>query len=187
MEVALAAQWQHIDALLVNFEIPSETVAETVRLGAAHGVPVVVDAGPPRCHGPEVWGAATILSPNSHEVEVLVGYRVETHAAMRQAARELLAHGPKAVVIKCGAEGALVCTAQGEELVQGFRVPVIDTTGAGDAFTAGLTLALAEGKILLEAVRFANAAGAQAVTRMGTMDAMPSRDQVEALLSRQAR
>ena len=82
--------------------------------------------------------------------------------------------------------GALLATDQGSQLVPGFAVEVVDTTGAGDAFTAALTLALAEGQPLPEAVRLGNAAGALAVTRFGTMSAMPTRAEVEAFLKSRA-
>jgi len=180
---ALAPHWGALDALLVNFEIPGETVAETVRLGRAHGVPVVVDAGPPRRRPEAVWGGATVLSPNALEAETLVGYPVDDEASARRAARDLLARGPQAVVLKRGAQGALLCTSQEERVIPGYSVDVVDTTGAGDAFTAGLTLAMAEGQALAEAVRWANACGALAVTRLGAMAAMPTRVEVEAFLA----
>ncbi|MFH1086382.1 MAG: PfkB family carbohydrate kinase, partial [Chloroflexota bacterium] len=114
--------------------------------------------------------------------ETLVGYPLTDDAAEVRAARDLLAAGPQAVVLKLGARGALVATIQGCERVPAFPVPVVDTTGAGDAFTAGLALALAEGQPLLAATRFACAAGAVAVTRPGTMRAMPTWAEVDALL-----
>ena len=175
-----------LGALMVNFEIPEECVAAAVREGRAQGIPVVVDAGPPRHYARDTWREATIVSPNALEAATLVGYDVEDDAQSLKAARELLAAGPEAIVLKRGVRGALICTREQETYVPGFDVPVVDTTGAGDAFTAGLTLGIAEGKPLEAAVRFANAAGALAVTRLGTMRAMPRRAEVEALLLRES-
>lgn len=184
IEAALFPHWGELVALLVNFEIPAAAVAATVRLGASHRVPVIVDAGPPRAYGPDVWGQATVLSPNVLEAETLVEYSIPDDETARRAARDLLAAGPQAVVLKRGERGALLCTATKERLMPAFGVNVVDTTGAGDAFTAGLTLALAEGQSLDEAVRFANAAGGLAITRLGAMAAMPTRAEVEGLLAR---
>jgi ribokinase len=173
-----------VDAVMVNFEIPEETVRAVVEAGHARGVPVIVDAGPPRHYAPETWCHASVLSPNRLETETLVGHALPDDAGLERAAQELLARGPAAIVLKLGARGALACTAAGNQWVPGYHVPVVDTTGAGDAFTAGLALALAEGRPLGEAVRFANAAGAVAVTRLGALSAMPTRQEVAALMGR---
>lgn len=179
---ALEPMWADLRAILVNFEIPEAAVAAAVRVGVAHGVPVIVDAGPPRKYAPETWRGAAVLSPNEEEARTLLGYPVDDADSALRAARDLLATGPQAVVLKLGARGALLCMPEGSHHVPPFRVPVVDTTGAGDAFTAGLIVAMVEGLLLPEAVRFANAAGALAVTQLGTMNAMPTRAQVEALL-----
>jgi ribokinase len=172
-----------LDGILINFEIPEPTVAAGVRLGEDQGVPVVVDAGPPRPYGPETWANCTVLTPNALETAKLVGYPVQDDVTAEQAARELLAAGPQAVVLKRGARGALLLTVEREVHVPAFPVEAIDTTGAGDAFSATLTVAVAEGLPLERAVRRANAAGALTVTRFGTMPAMPTRGEVDALLS----
>jgi ribokinase len=183
VESGLAPHWGHLDAVLINFEIPPAAIAAAVNAAYAHGVPAIVDAGPPRTFGPEVWGRATVLSPNALEAATLVGHPVEDAAAAETAARELLKGGPQAVVLKRGAAGALLVTREGSQHIPAFRVTVVDTTGAGDAFSGALTVALAEGKPFPEAVRFANAAGALTVTRVGTLPAMPTRAEVEALLA----
>lgn len=133
-----------------------------------------------------MWAAATVLSPNEHEAAALTRRPVEDAAQAEAAARMLLRAGPQAVVIKRGAAGALVATRDEVRHVPGFRVPVVDTTGAGDAFSAALLVAMAEGRDLLAAVRFAGAAGALAVTRSGTLPAMPRWTDVEAFLAQQA-
>lgn len=176
---ALAPHWATLDALLVNFEIPEAVVAAVIAEANAHDLPVIVDAGPPRQYGPEVWHLATVISPNMLEAEALVGYPVRDDDAATRAARDILEHGPKAVVIKMGACGALLMAGGEEALIDGYQVDVVDTTGAGDAFTSALALAIAEGRDLASAVRWANAAGALAVTRMGAMAAMPRRREVD--------
>lgn len=186
VESALAPHWATLDALLVNFEVPREAVAAAVRGASGRGIPVLVDAGPPRTFPPEVWAAATVLSPNELEAATLTGRPMEDTAQAEAIARALLDAGPQAVVLKRGAAGALVATRDEVRHVPGFRVPVVDTTGAGDAFSAALLVAMAEGRDLMAAVRFASAAGALAVTRPGTLPAMPTRTEVEAFLAQRA-
>jgi len=180
---ALAPHWGQLDALLVDFEIPPATVQAAVEAGRAHRVPVVVDAGPPRPYGPEIWGAATVLSPNRLEAATLVGRPLRTDAEVRAAARELLSQGPQAVVVKLRAAGALLVTQDLELAVPGFAVATVDTTGAGDAFMGALVVGLAEGMSVRDAVRWANAAGAIATTRVGTLPVMPRREEVLELLN----
>ena len=182
VEAGLAPHWGHLDAVLVNFEVPEATVAAAIRAAHVHGVPSIVDAGPPRSFGPETWRAAAVISPNALEAAALVGYSVRSDADVEDAARELLSAGPRAVVIKRGSVGALLATGKGMEHIPSFRVKVVDTTGAGDAFSAALAVAIAEGKPLPQGVRFANAAGALAATRVGTLPAMPRIAEVERFL-----
>lgn len=183
VEAGLAPHWDHLDALLVNFEVPEVTVSAAIHAAYMHGVPTIVDAGPPREFGADVWGKATVLSPNALEAATLVGHPVESDAEVENAAWELLAGGPEAVVLKRGSAGALLVTREKEEQhIPSFRVNVVDTTGAGDAFSGALVVAMAEGKPLDQAVQVANAAGALTVTQVGTLRAMPTRAGVEDFL-----
>ncbi|MBC7238123.1 MAG: ribokinase, partial [Chloroflexi bacterium] len=179
---ALHGWWSRLGAIIVNLEVSEECVRTVVNLGRGHDVPVIVDAGPPRPYAPDIWRDAAVFSPNEYEAEMLLGYPLRDDKSAEQAADELLAMGPRSVVLKLGARGALVRTAEDTFHVPAFPVPVVDTTGAGDAFTAGLAFGAARGDSLYEAVRYGCAAGAIAVTRMGAMAAMPYRQEIEALL-----
>ncbi len=172
-----------LDGIVVNFEIPETTVAAAVRMGVDIGIPVLVDAGPPRAYAPETWSKCTILSPNALEAATLVGYAIEDEAGAKLAARELLAAGPQAVVLKLGSRGAMILSEEQEVIIPAFPVETVDTTGAGDAFTGTMSVAIIDGLPLEEAVRRANAAGALTVTRLGTMLAMPTRQEVDAFLA----
>jgi ribokinase len=180
---ALAAHAKTLSAILVDFEIPEDGVAAAVRFGRDHNIPVIVDAGPPRPYAPETWRDCTILTPNEHETAAMVGYAIDEDDDAIRAARELLAHGPKAVVLKRGKRGALLLTADDLFLMPVYAVEARDTTGAGDAFTAMFTVAMLEGKPLRDCVRYGNAAGAIAATRIGTMPALPTRNEVEQFLA----
>jgi len=172
-----------LDGILVNFEIPEIAVAAAVRAGVDFRIPVLVDAGPPRAYAPETWANCTILSPNALEAATLVGYSIEDEADVERAARDLLAAGPQAVVLKLGARGAMIITEEQDAIIPAFPVEVVDTTGAGDAFSGTLSVAIANGLPLEEAVWRANAAGALTVTRLGTMLVMPTRQEVDAFLA----
>ena len=183
---ALALHSNTLDGILVNFEVPEPAVAAAVQLGVDYGVPVIVDAGPARPYTPETWRNCTILTPNEQETGTLVGYPVSDDATAERAARELLRMGPNAVVLHRGAHGALLVTSDDAIHIPSFSVDVVDTTGAGDAFSGALSVAMADGLLLADAIRRANAAGALAVTRLGTLPVMPTHQEVDAFLERRS-
>ncbi len=182
---ALLPRADHLDAIILDFEIPEAAVRQVAQFGREHAIPVIVDAGPPRPYRPEAWRDCKVLSPNEHEAAAMVGYSVDTDQAAERAARQLLNEGPPIVLLKRGKAGALLMTADDTFFAPAFRVDTVDTTGAGDAFTAMFTLIMLEGKPLREAVRWGSAAGALATTKPGTMPALPTRAEVEAFLARQ--
>ena len=183
---ALTLHRETLDGILVNFEVPEPAVAAAVQLGVDYGVPVIVDAGPARPYAPKTWRDCTILTPNEQETETLVGYPVPDDATAERAARELLGMGPNAVVLHRGAHGALLLTSDDTIHIPSFSVNVVDTTGAGDAFSGALSVAVAEGLPLVDAIRRANAAGALTVTRLGTLPIMPTRQEVDTFLENQS-
>ena len=183
---ALALHRETLNSILVNFEVPEPAVAAAVQLGVDYGIPVIVDAGPARPYTPETWRNCTILTPNEQETETLVGYPVSDDGTAEQAARELLGMGPRAVILHRGARGALLVTPDDTIHIPSFSVDVVDTTGAGDAFSGALSVAVAEGLPLVDAIRRANAAGALAVTRLGTLPVMPTRQEVDTFLKHQS-
>ncbi len=184
--LALALHRDTLNGILVNFEVPEPAVAAAVQLGVNYGIPVIVDAGPARPYTPETWRDCTILTPNEQETETLVCYPVSDDTTAERAARELLGMGPSAVVLHRGAHGALLVTPGDTIHIPSFQVDVVDTTGAGDAFSGTLSVGVAEGLPLVDTIRRANAAGALAVTRLGTLPIMPTRQEVDTFLQRQS-
>ncbi|MGV9425139.1 ribokinase [Streptomyces sp. NPDC003656] len=160
-----------------QLEIPPETVTEVVRR-LPEGTRFVLNPSPPRPLSPEVLAACDPLVVNEHEARVLLDGSTEDPAAQ---ARALLALGPRSVVVTLGAEGALVCDESGVRLVPPVRVSAVDTTGAGDAFTAALAWRLGAGAPLAEAAAHAARVGAVAVTRRGAQESYPTADEVAAL------
>lgn len=181
---AAEAVFQQADALLVQLEVPVETVEAAVILARRHGVRVVLDPAPaPTGPLPKSLCEVDVLTPNQTEAEALTGIAVINAAQAEHAARLLRDRGARNVVIKLGEQGALLCDLEGlTEAVPACRVQVVDTTAAGDAFTAALAVGLCEGRLLKEAVRLGCAAGTLATTRAGAQPAMPTRQEVERLL-----
>jgi ribokinase len=174
-------------ALVVQLEVPPESVAEAIGIATGAGVRTVLDPAPAPAGmlGPRLAGV-DVLSPNQTEAAALAGVPVETPADAARAARVLQAQGARNVVVKLGARGATWLDADGREgHVPAFAVAPVDTTAAGDAFTGALALGLVRGATLPEAVRFACAAGALATTKAGAQPAMPDREAVTRLLETQ--
>ena len=165
------------DVLLVQLELPVETAVEALRLGKASGALTVFDPAPYRALPEETWGFVDIAVPNRLELAEFAGTE-----GLEEGARRLLQKGAGGVVATLGSEGALICRGEAMGRVEAFNVKAVDTTGAGDAFSAALAVSLAEGKPLYEAARFASAAGALACTVVGAQPSLPLRRQVEELL-----
>jgi ribokinase len=169
---------------LLQLELPIETVEYTADLCRRHGVETILDTAPvPTAGLPESLFHADIVSPNESEASQLIG--LSAAKSPQAIAASLHRRGCRSVVLKLGQRGAYALSPEGESAVPGFAVNAVDTTAAGDAFTAALAVTRSWGWKLNEAIRFANAAGALACTRMGAQPSMPTRSEVEAFLARQ--
>ncbi|MFF8960239.1 ribokinase [Streptomyces sp. NPDC014894] len=155
----------------VQLEIPLETVAETVR-SLAPGSRLVLNPSPPAALPAAVLAACDPLVVNEHEARFLLGG--EAGDGPRAWARALLALGPRSVVITLGADGALVADGRTAAETPSPRVEAVDTTGAGDAFTAALARRLGLGEDLASAAAYAVRVGAVSVTRRGAQDSYPT-------------
>jgi ribokinase len=173
--------------LVMQLETPLETVQAAAELAARAGVRVILNPAPAQPLPDRLLQLVSILTPNETEAELLTGIAVTDEATAAKAAEKLRARGVETVILTLGARGAFVATASLKELVLGFEVKAVDTTAAGDVFNGALAVALGEGRALLEAVRFANAAAAISVTRVGAQPSAPQRNEIEALLKRFAR
>jgi ribokinase len=178
---AAAAAFQGADGLLLQLEVPIETALAAAELAHQAGVRVILNPAPAPASPPpaQLLSYVDVLTPNESEALRLADAPLSVEGAARQA----LASGVGAVVVTLGARGALMVTKGSQQIVPGFRVQAVDTTAAGDAFNGGLAVALAEGKSLPKAVRFANACGALATTRLGAQPSLPTAEQVQRLLA----
>jgi ribokinase len=162
------------DLVMIQQEVPEETVIEASRLCHEIGVPLLLNPAPAREIPDEVVEKVSYLTPNEHEAGLLFN-GLELSKA--------LAKYPNKLFITEGADGVRYHDGQEEVLVPSFPVKVIDTTGAGDTFNAAFATAVAEGRDLKESLRFANRAASMSVTGFGAQGGMPMRDEVEKRLS----
>ena len=169
--------------LILQFEIPSETVLRAAQQAREKEMRVIVNPAPARKVGPELLKLVDILIPNESELSLLTGTPVTDSASAEAAARQMIAQGVGMVIVTRGEHGSLTVTQNDLYHVPAFQVDVIDTTAAGDAFIGGLAVALAEDKPIREALTNANACGALAVTRFGAQPSLPTRDEVQIFLN----
>lgn len=163
--------------LLVQLEIPMETVREALTLARRLGLITILNPAPACPLPSDLLRLVDILTPNESEALALTG-----SADMAEAAQLLTTRGAGAVVVTCGAEGAMVSYGKGVTRVPAFLVDASDSTGAGDAFNGALAYAMADGLPLETAIEVANAAGALATTVRGAQESMPTKGEIESLL-----
>lgn len=173
-------------AMVIQLETPLPTVAEAIRIARGHGVLTILDPAPaPDRPLPAEVMSVDIVSPNQSEARTLTGITVDDFESAQAAARQLQNQGARDVVLKMGDLGALVCSHEGDvHRVTACKADVVDTTAAGDAFTAALAIALCEGQSLQRATEFATHAGTLACTRFGAQPAMPTRKELDELSRR---
>jgi ribokinase len=182
---ACLPQLRSAGIILTQLETPLETVEHLCDLAQQLQVPLMLDPAPARALSRKILRQVTYLTPNETEACALRGIppRDLNQAAARECAEDLLAKGPANVIIKMGGRGAFVATRDGlRRMVPSFKVKVVDSTAAGDAFNGGMAVALMRGMAIDQAVRFAAAVAGVAVTRAGAQPAMPTEAEVNALL-----
>jgi ribokinase len=173
--------------LVMQLETPLATVLAAAQLATEAGLRVILNPAPARPLPDKLFRHISILTPNETETELLTGIRVNNPADAATAAGRLMVKGVETVIITLGRRGAFVATKEGRQLVPGFKVKPVDTTAAGDIFNGALAAALDENKPLLEAVRFANAAAAISVTRLGAQPSAPDRKEIDSFLATRSR
>ncbi len=174
----------HSAIFLTQLELPLAIVEHGLRLARKLGVPTILNPAPAQTLPEDVYACCDYLTPNETEAAILTGQRVDGIAAAERAAEALLARGVGHVVVTLGENGALVSNAHVTAHVPAVNAgPVVETTGAGDAFNGGFAIALAEGRDIVAATRFGCAVAGISVTRHGTAPSMPRRSEVDALLA----
>lgn len=172
------------DVLLLQLEIPVAAVITAIRIARQHNVLTVLDPAPALKPFPAELLCVDVICPNESEASLITGLPVANVAEAIAAARHLQSQGARIAVITLGSRGCVACEESDNPThVPSFPVTAVDTTAAGDAFAGALGFCLALGQPILEALRFASAAGALAATRHGAQPAMPRLEEVNALVA----
>jgi ribokinase len=169
--------------LLLQLEIPPETVVSAAKRAHENGLRVILNPAPAQRIPAELIALADFIIPNETELSLLTGLPVNDINSTEQAARALLEHGAKNVIVTLGSKGALIVTHTQVTQVDTYQVDVVDTTAAGDAFIGGFATALLQDKSLEESVRYGCACGTLATTKFGAQPSLPTKAEVEKLFN----
>ncbi|KAA2237197.1 ribokinase [Salinarimonas soli] len=181
---AAEAAFRGADIFLTQLEQPVEAAIRGLEMARRHGLRTILNPAPAGPVPDAAWCLCDVVTPNESEAAALTGIPVTDAASARAAGEALLARGVGCAVVTLGAEGVLVCEAGAATMIPAVRAgPVVDTTGAGDAFAGAFAAALAEGRPTLEAARFGCAVAGLAVTRPGAALSVPRRDEVAGFLA----
>ena len=172
------------DYLLMQLEIPIETVEFAAAMASAKGIPVILNPAPARTLSDKLLKSLFLVTPNETEAEILSGIKVFDWDSARQAADVISAKGVDNVVITMGSMGAFVKEKDQYHIVEAIKVVAVDTTAAGDSFSGALCVGLSEGKSILDAVKSAAKVAALTVTRMGAQSSIPYRNELSLLESK---
>lgn len=167
------------DIVLLQLEIPMETVEEAAVMARRLGKKVVLNPAPASKLSPRLLESLYVITPNETEAEMISGIHIVDGASAEAAARKIASMGVPNVIVTLGTRGALVFDGTDCEIVPACKVQAVDTTAAGDVFNGALVVALAEGRSLTEAARFACKASAISVTRVGAQSSVPYRTEVD--------
>ena len=172
--------------ILLQLEVNQDANERIAEYACENGVKVIINTAPYSKISDEFLSKAYMVTPNEVEAEALTGIKVEDLESAKKAATIFKKKGVKKVLITLGEKGVFISDDDKDEILPAFHVNAIDTTGAGDAFNGGFITALAEGKDEWEAAKFANAAAALSVQKLGTTPSMPARKEIDEFLSTHA-
>ncbi|MFS0862198.1 ribokinase [Fredinandcohnia sp. 179-A 10B2 NHS] len=175
---------QQAKLVMVQLEIPLETVLEIADIAKKHGVPLMLDPAPAQKLPDELYKKVTYIVPNESELGIITDSKISDVESAKMGSLTLLEKGVETVFSKLGSKGVVVNRNEEVFQVEPYNVSVADTTAAGDAFAGALATAIVGGKSLKEATQFANAVGALTVTKLGAQVSMPALEEVELFMKR---
>ena len=165
---------EEAEILMLQLEIPLDTVVAAAKLAKEKGVKVLLDPAPARELPDELLKLCDFITPNETEAEILTGVKVNFPEDARKAAEILIKKGVHAVIVKMSSKGSYYYDGSTEIYFSAYKVDAVDTVAAGDAFNGGFAAAFSEGKTIEEALQWANACGALSTTKPGAQPSMPS-------------
>jgi ribokinase len=172
------ASFSSFDLLLLQLEIPTPTVLSAATLAKQNGVRVILNPAPAKELPNELISLADCIIPNETELSLLTGMKVNNIPSADKAAHALLNKGAKNVIVTLGSKGAFIVNDETKTHVETYKVDVVDTTAAGDAFIGGFASIL-DSSNLLDAVRYGCACGALATTKFGAQPSLPTKEEVD--------
>jgi ribokinase len=175
--------WKGVKVFVTQLEIPIPTVQMGLKMAKDHGALTLVNPSPPIQLSPDILSFVDFIVPNEWEAQSLTGIKWKGDQEIRKTAKRLLDMGVKNVVITLGPKGLFFKNRSEEISMKAFKVDVVDTTAAGDAFMGALACGLSEDNPIREILRFANGAGALAATKLGAQPSLPSRKDLRTFLS----
>ena len=167
------------EILLLQLEIPINTVEYSAVAASEKGIKVILNPAPARRLSDNLLMHTWLITPNETEAEIITGVKITDIPSAEKAAEIIMKRGVKNVIITLGEAGAYIKSENFTGLIPGIKVIPVDTTAAGDVFNGALAVALSEGKVLNEAVVFANKAASISVTRMGAQASAPYRNEIQ--------
>jgi ribokinase len=176
--------WKEVNVFVAQMEIPFETVGRGLKMAKKYGALTLLNPSPPVQFSSDILSLVDFLVPNEMEAQFMTGIRMRRDEDIPKIAKRLSNMGPRNVVITLGPKGLFFKSPSEEIWMEAFKVNVVDTTAAGDAFMGALTCGLSEGMPIRKALRFANGAGALATTKLGAQPSLPIRKDLEIFLSK---
>lgn len=167
------------DIVIMQFEIPLDVVEYVKEMAVKEGKTVIVDPAPAVPGLPEnFWKDIDYIKPNETELAILTGMNLKSRKELVEGAKVMIGKGVKNVIVTLGKEGCLIVTKDKEEFFGPYQVKALDTTAAGDSFTAAFALALSQGKTYSEAISLGQKVSSIAVTRKGAQTSIPTMEEV---------
>jgi ribokinase len=180
----LRRYWIGVDVFVTQLEIPLPTVERGLKMAKDQGGLTLLNPSPPVQLSPRLLSLVDYFVPNELEAQLLTGIKWKGVREIRNMAKKLLDTGVRNVVITLGPKGLFFKNRFEELWMDAFRVNVIDTTAAGDAFLGALAASLSENQPIQEALKFANGAGALATTKLGAQSSLPLKKDLDLFLTR---
>lgn len=171
------------DIVLLQLEIPMPTVEQAVFIASKANVPIILNPAPAQPVPASLFEKITFLTPNENEAALLTGMPIEDETSALEAGKELLKSGVLNVIVTLGNLGAMLVNNKKASRIPTRKIDAVDTTGAGDVFNGALAFAIASGRDIEAAIKFANAAAALACTKMGAQPSIPTIDEVTQFIS----
>jgi ribokinase len=179
------SQLKNSNLVVTQLELTPAVEEAIINMCFKHKVPLQLNPAPAYKLSSDILSKVTYLTPNELELSILTGIKTDNLENVEKAVKKLLKLGVKNVITTLGGNGAMMGNKDGVKHIPGYKVKVIDTVGAGDAFNGGFAFAITNGYTIEQAVRFANAVGALAVTKNGAIPGMPKLSEVKKLINSQ--